>query len=115
MHQPRAPSSPPLPHHTDHHQEQTMHRSSSSAAATSPARPEEHSSDTMQHQAGLPGDNGVPTLSSLRQLAAAARVAGDSAPVPPDVLDQLITVALWPDVIGHDIPVGDRDIAESRS
>lgn len=55
------------------------------------------------------------TLASLRQLAAAARIAGEPAPVPPEILDQLITVALWPNVVGHDIPVGDRDITEGRS
>lgn len=71
MHRPRAPSSPPLPHHDHHPKEPTMHYSSSSPAATSPARPEEHSGDFTQHQAGHHGDNDVPLPASLRRAAAA--------------------------------------------
>lgn len=70
MPQPRAPSSPPLPHHLDHHQEQTMHHSSSSSAAPSPARPE----GTRDAQAGHPADNDVSERNAAwRELVREAR------------------------------------------
>lgn len=46
------------------------------------------------------------TIAQLRTAASDARTNKEKVVVLPQVLDQLLDVALWPDTVGHDIPTG---------